>query len=866
MDSNETMAGGDSGDPKNEGSQEGSQEDSADETAETEDSAASAAEKDSPYRMTPESWASAAILLKVDLDAVRAKTREARASAASAASATSAASRNRLHAIDGGKSAAARTASSAWAIALRKVNRLGPELSPGKFAVLCYRNAAHTNPDESVETARGSCVLLPPMDGHGHLPHCSHGGCKDLDQTAWIGLVGEDVWAAALREAEELARPVSDAANASKRIRIVIQRRTVQRDNLGRSSGALIERTTLPDLSKAGLDALALTAWGSRAFVMENSNPPCMVHVLVPGAESEDPADGGGISGIGGSVDHVPRARIVATTRNVLRGWFSGAAAWVIEGAGKTGAEVHEQDPPDAVVSYALESCDGLKPLGGIVECPVMRRDGSILTAPGYDAATRLYASFDAGAAASMLASIPEQPTQADAAQSLATLRALVRDFPFEAEAHTMTWVAMYLTMLARDLFSGPSPLGLVRANTRGTGKTLLTEIPHILVTGERPAMLGWSGDETEFEKQVTTEALAGSACIVIDNVTGSFKSATLDRILTSGKHRARILGGNKNFDGPLRAVWWASGNNIDTSDDMASRRIAPIELVSRTDRPEDRTGFDADGTDGESGTAALRAKVRRKRWEYLAAGITILRAWHCAGRPCVGLSVWGSFESWSRVIRGAIVFAGGIDPAIAHEEFRDAASTDVGHLRGILDGWQDATQSQLLSPDGEPLGRVIKKLIAESVAAEKEDRSARGASLREALETLANGEALERWRGQSDRVGKFFRSNRRKVVRMANVSLMLDVAGESRGSTRWKVSSPSKVPSEGGGDDGDGGDSHTQKMPGSFILSQTCMADPPQPPHPPHSLNASNSEEYGGFAEYPPEDPGEPDDLDLID
>lgn len=821
-------------------------------------------ERPNPYINTPEGIAHAMAYFKLDVNAIMALGNGPKALGSGGNSGNGAVgARGHLSLVRSGANVV-DTASTPWGIALRKLGRLGPGAPDGRHAVWCLRDVHHGTPVGSLACANTSCVLMPPTDVVGSLLLCSHSSCEKFQADDWLNeleTMAPGTWEAATAEAAEIkAREAiaEAAARTAKRVRIVIQRRTVQRDNLGRSSGALIERTTLPDLSKAGLDALALTIWGSRAFVLENSNPPCMVHVIVPESAPEV------VSGdIGGSADHVPRARVVTTTRNVLRGWFSGAAAWVIEGAGKTGTEVHEQDPPDAVVNYALELCDGLKPLAGITECPVMRRDGSILATPGYDAATHLYAAFDTDAAARMLASIPEQPTQIDASQALAALRALVRDFPFETDAHVMTWVAMYLTMLARDVFHGPSPLGLVRANTRGTGKTLLTEIPHILVTGERPAMLGWSGDETEFEKQVTTEALAGSACIVIDNVTGSFKSATLDRILTSGKHRARILGGNKNFDGPMRAVWWASGNNIDTSDDMASRRIAPIELVSRTDRPEDRTGFDADGTDGESGTAALRAKVRRKRWEYLAAGLTILRTWHMAGRPCASLSAWGSFESWSRVVRGAIVHAGGVDPGVAHEEFRDAASTDVGHLRGLLEGWQDATQSQLLSPDGEPLGRVVKKLIAESAAAEKDNSIARGMLLREALESLANGESLEKWRGQSDRVGKFFRSNRRKVIRMTNVSLMLDVAGESRGSTRWKVSSPQKGPADQGGDGGNGGDSPYGEMAGPFLPSRNGMAEPPQPHHPPTPPHTSNSEEYGGYAECPPEDPGEPADLD---
>jgi hypothetical protein len=436
-----------------------------------------------------------------------------------------------------------------------------------------------------------------------------------------------------------------------------------------------------------------------------------------------------------------------------------------------------------------------------------MRADGTVIAANGYDHATGLYAAFDPDAARAALASIPEAPTQEEASRALARLSDLVCDFPFEKPAHRACWVAGVITMFAREMFHGPAPLFFVRANTRSSGKTLLTELPHILATSERPAMMGWPGDEQELEKSVTAEAMAGARCIVIDNITGSMKSACLDRILTSGKHRARILGGNTRFDGPMLAVWWASGNNLDTSDDMASRRIAPIELVATDARPEDRSGFTADaveeedGGSGETGTAALRAYARRNRWHLVSAAMTILRAWHCAGRPVPrDLSAWGSFESWSRVVRGALIFAGDVDPGEAHAEFRDAASVDVGQLRGLLDGWADATAAGLLAPSGETLARAIKRLAAEHAEAAAQRREARGAVLREALEVIGGGEPPEKWHGPTiGRVGKWFRANRRKVVNTDAGPRILDAAGESGGSVRWVVRAPVGGTTQGG-------------------------------------------------------------------
>ncbi len=575
------------------------------------------------------------------------------------------------------------------------------------------------------------------------------------------------------------AAPGAAADPNDPRPRIVVESRVSDRVS------AYTRRTPTTDLARAGLAALAQTLWGDRIFALEGSNPPCMVHVV---AESADAEHG-----------HLARASVVGTTKSVLRGWMSGAARWIFEGGGRSGNETVEADPPESVVCFARESCEGVRPLRGLVEAPVMRRDGTIIATPGYDPATRLFAAFDADAAARALAAIPDAPTQADARAALDILHKLVCDFPFEKTSHRATWVAGLLTMLAREMFDGPAPLFLARANTRGSGKTLLTELPHIIACGDRPAMLGWSGDEQEFEKQVTTEAIAGSSCVVIDNITGTFKSATLDRILTSGKHRARILGGNQKFDGPMRAVWWGSGNNLDTSDDMASRRIAPIELIATDARPEDRTGFAADsvegdaahGGSGETGTAALRALALRRRWEYVAAAMTILRAWHCAGRPDGGLPAWGSFESWSRVVRGALVFAGDVDPGDAHIEFRDSASVDTAQLRGLLEGWMDAVDTKLVSPSGEPLKRVVDRIVAEARDAAQRKETPRGVMLREALEGITS-ETLEKWSSKTAGfIGKWLRSRKAKVATTDRGPRAFDVAGESGGSARWQIVQP---------------------------------------------------------------------------
>ena len=53
--------------------------------------------------------------------------------------------------------------------------------------------------------------------------------------------------------------------------------------------------------------------------------------------------------------------------------------------------------------------------LTGIVECPTLRRDGSLLTASGYDAASGLYVDYAGSPVA-----VPEFPTRTEALAALA--------------------------------------------------------------------------------------------------------------------------------------------------------------------------------------------------------------------------------------------------------------------------------------------------------------------------------------------------------------------------------------------------------------------------------------------------------------
>ncbi|HWV39249.1 MAG TPA: hypothetical protein VN033_12340 [Vulgatibacter sp.] len=383
--------------------------------------------------------------------------------------------------------------------------------------------------------------------------------------------------------------------------------------------------------------------------------------------------------------------------------------------------------PPDWVVRAvaARGTWDGIRHLAGVVETPVLRPDGTILDSPGYDEATGLVYRPTA-----RFQPVPNKPTAAQVKAAVDALRDVVRDFPFESEGHEAAWLGALLTPLARHAFDGPAPLFLMDANVRGAGKTLLVETIGLIVTGRPMALMG-NAREEEMAKRITALVLEGAPLIVIDNVADTLGCPSLDRALTGERWKDRILGATETTaDLPLWATWYATGNNVVLGADTI-RRVAWIRLASPEERPEERAGL-----------RDLRRHVRRHRAELVAAALTILRGFFAARAPDQGFRPWGSFEGWSRVVRGALVWAACGDPGSTRTQLAEQGDTEADLLRRLLD------QIETLDPKGE--GITTNEILTRAVDA----RSGLRALLSEL--TGARAEALPSAKALGKRIGAF--------------------------------------------------------------------------------------------------------------
>ncbi len=313
-----------------------------------------------------------------------------------------------------------------------------------------------------------------------------------------------------------------------------------------------------------------------------------------------------------------------------------------------------------------------IRPLDAIVSYPVMRRDGSLLLASGYDAPTRTLAEI------AIRVEVSDAPTQADARAAVATLYELVNDFPFAGEAQRSAWLAMLLTVPARPAIDGPTPLGLLEATQRASGKSMLADAISLIVTGaEAPRRVAPKTRE-EWDKVLFSILLAGDPLVLFDNVTNMLVSDALDAVLTGTSYAQRLLGVSEDRCVAIRTVFLASANNARLSTDLVRRSVG-CRLEPDVERPETRTGFRLPD---------LLGHIREHRSRYLSAALTVLRAYVIAGRPTVKARPMGSYTAWCRVVRDALVWAGAADPAETQDALRETADVERDELRDLLSAW----------------------------------------------------------------------------------------------------------------------------------------------------------------------------------
>ena len=170
---------------------------------------------------------------------------------------------------------------------------------------------------------------------------------------------------------------------------------------------------------------------------------------------------------------------------------------------------------------------------------------------------------------------------------------------------------------------------------------------------------------------------LAGDSLIAIDNCERALGGEFLCQILTQSVVRTRILGESRAPEISTGAFVAATGNNLVLVGDL-TRRALLCRLDPKVERPETRV-FDWEPI----------AVAKSNRAKYVGAALTILRAFHVAGRPGAP-SPLGSFEAWSDLVCGALLWLGCANPIESMDELR-RADPRLDDLTAVIAQWRNA-------------------------------------------------------------------------------------------------------------------------------------------------------------------------------
>jgi hypothetical protein len=413
----------------------------------------------------------------------------------------------------------------------------------------------------------------------------------------------------------------------------------------------IIDNIQLSDLTAAGINAL------------RRANVPPIIFVR-SGALSRVTPDEKGQP----AIEQVDKAKLRARL-TVVSVFFS---------IGKKDNLVGTNPPLALCENILAQGAWHFPPLIGVARSPILRRDGTICTKPGYDAESQLYYWPDLGL---VVPPIPNNPSVDEVKVAKGALIDLIVEFPFADAAGIPNAIAILLTILMRSVISGHVPLAIVDAPLQGTGKTLMVTVLGIvaigLVCGES---IPDKQNADEWRKKITSVLLKGMPLVLLDNVpdNSTIDAPPLAAMLTTHIWSDRILGKTESVQLPARSVWVATGNNLRVAGDMP-RRCYTIRMDANTEKPWTRTKFKHPDIEEYAVT---------NRGRLLAAAFTLIRAWYAAGKPKANVPAFGSFQEWADTI-GSVLAHAGIKGFLANlDDVRAIQDEDTLQWQAFFAAW----------------------------------------------------------------------------------------------------------------------------------------------------------------------------------
>jgi hypothetical protein len=348
--------------------------------------------------------------------------------------------------------------------------------------------------------------------------------------------------------------------------------------------------------------------------------------------------------------------------------------------------------------------------LAGVVHCPVVRPDGTILTEPGFDPATKLVNAYEGSPV-----EYHDRPTPAQVQTAAQYIRELWSDFPMDD-----TSLSVYLTLLFMALFeaiiSGCRPAFGISAFQSRSGKGLLCKCHSIISMGGPAAMSPLPAKEEEMAKVILGYLMTASPFCYFDNIDRVIKSNVLEGMITAGKWKGRLLGGNVIVELDVNMTLVFTGNGLEYNVDMIGRTLTCEIKVVSTDRPGQRSGFKQPN---------LEQHLMDNRHVVLGHMCTLARAYACrpgadANTPFMlssaerkSITGLGAFEGIEAVRHFVMTTFGLPDPVKSQDKMREEGAVD-NSAASVLEAWQKI--------DPMNTGKSVKGVLQDLERTEKEN------------------------------------------------------------------------------------------------------------------------------------------------
>lgn len=436
------------------------------------------------------------------------------------------------------------------------------------------------------------------------------------------------------------------------------------------------------------------------------------------------------------------------------------------------------------------------------------------LTEPGWNEASGTY--FDATPDVAELSPLGIRADEDGKKLAHEILDDLVIDFPFKNTASKENFFLLMLTALLRAVLPNV-PWFFADAPLERTGKSkLIDEVFGLIILGKLTPGLQLKEKNEETEKDITTLIIEGDNAVNFDNVRHFVDSPALASLLTRRIWSGRILGFSKKYTGSNDLVLCGTGNHLQATGEI-SKRVVPLELQPKDDKPELRTDFKHPD---------LPKYATDSRPRIVALLLGMVEEWKRRDRP-PGSRSFGGFEGLVRIAGGVLELFG----------FQQYLTNRIAWLGGADDDGQD------------------ERAFVDAWAASPEPgRSRTPGDLLEVARPLD----LFAWvlaRPPAGQVALFGRKILKKLVDRP-VGPWIIRRTESGNASLYRLERGIPDPAEESEDSEVHSSSHAREEDGPEGPAQRGWEPkgPPVPPKPPES--GSTARTVGGAAQQPPDEP----------